>query len=371
VTRGATGGDTVTPAGTDLFEIPRAPSGATRGLGLSKILQVITLPVQKVGGKIIEFKVREWDREHHPTRLRAYGPDATFRELDDAAWKKLEGKRALLLIHGTFDTIAGAFFRLPAATLTELHKRYGATDADPWGRVIAFDHPTLADSPIDNAREFLKLVGNHALEVDIVCHSRGGLVTRSIAERPDDLGTLAPNLKVGTAVLVGATSNGTALADVDRWNQMIDRLTTLLSFAPVPAAVDVLETIFGLIRGLAVETAHDLHGLDAMSPKRPFLAGLNAQPKLGAGSSYRAVVSDYEPTDPDLKAFFADELKDEVVFKGPNDGMVDIDSIVGKAIVSPFPVTVTCVFDKAEGIEHSNYFGQKKTTDAFLDWLKG
>ena len=53
------------------------------------------------------------------------------------------------------------------------------------------------------------------------------------------------------------------------------------------------------------------------------------------------------------------------------DDLVVAQAFVGKAIVSPFPVTVTCVFDKAEGIEHSNYFGQTKTTDAFLDWLKG
>jgi hypothetical protein len=152
---------------------------------------------------------------------------------------------------------------------------------------------------------------------------------------------------------------------------MIDRLTTLLSFAPVPVAVDALETVFGLIRAIAIEAAHDLHGLDAMSPKRPFLADLNKQPKLPPGSSYRAIVSDYEPTDPDLKAFFADELKDGVVFGGPNDGMVDIASIVGKAIPAPFPVTVSVEFDKTEGIEHANYFGQDKTSKAFLDWLKG
>jgi len=359
-TRGA-----MSPAGTQLFEVPRAPSGPpTRSFGLPKILQVISFPIAKAGGKIIEFEIRQWDRDKHPTLLRAYGPDKSLTALDDAGWARLAQGRTLLFVHGTFDTISGAFNRLPPATLAELHTRYG-------GRVIAFDHPTLADSPIDNAAAFFGIVGDHQLDVDIVCHSRGGLVTRAIAERPRDLRSVGPNVRVGTSVLVGATTNGTWLADLGHWNEMIDRLTTLLSFAPVPAAVDALETVFGLVRSLAVETDHDLAGLDAMAPTRPYLAEVNAKPTLGAGGSYRAIVSDYEPSDPDLKAFFADEFKDSVIFKGPNDGMVAIDEILGDSIPTPFPIDQKVAFGPTEGVEHASYFGQDKTSAALLEWLRG
>ncbi len=357
--------DTFTPAGSDLFEIERVPSGPVRrGFGISKILQVVTFPVAAVAGKVAEFEIRKWDHEHHPTVLRAYGPDKSLSPLKDADWKRLEGGRSLLFIHGTFDTITGCFARLPDVTLQELHKRYE-------GRVIAFDHPTIADSPIDNAREFFKAVGSHKLEIDLVCHSRGGLVSRSIVERPEDLAPLGPNLTVGTAILVGATTNGTDLANVDRWNQMIDRLSTLLSFAPLPAAVDVLESIFGLIRAIAVDTAHDLAGLDAMSPPRPFLHKLNDNVRVPVGTTYRVIDSDYEPDDPDLKAFFVDGLKDDVVFHGANDGMVAIESIEGRTLEPPFPVLEPCFFGKDDGVEHANYFGQAKTSRALLGWLTG
>ncbi len=152
---------------------------------------------------------------------------------------------------------------------------------------------------------------------------------------------------------------------------MIDRLSTLLSFAPLPAAVDILETVFGLIRSIAVDTAHDLAGLDAMSPKRPFLHKLNDTVRVPAGTAYRVIDSDYEPDDPDLKAFFVDGLKDDVVFHGPNDGMVAIESIEGRTLEAPFPVLEPCFFDQADGVEHANYFGQAKTSRALLGWLSG
>ena len=187
----APSGRDISPEGVQVFEVDRAPSGpATRTFGLPKILQVISFPLVKAGGKLIEFKVREWDRDKHPDRVSAYGPDRSLTALDDAAWARLSKGRCLLFIHGTFDTVAGCFTRLPDATLAELNHRYG-------GRMIGFDHPTLADSPIDNARAFFQIVGDHHLDVDIVCHSRGGLVTRAIAERPSDLATMGPNVRVG------------------------------------------------------------------------------------------------------------------------------------------------------------------------------
>ena len=66
--------------------------------------------------------------------------------------------------------------------------------------------------------------------------------------------------------------------------------------------------------------------------------------RVPAGTTYRVIDSDFEPADPDLKAFFVDGFKDDVVFKGPNDGMVAIDSIEGKPLQKPFPVLEPCTF---------------------------
>jgi pimeloyl-ACP methyl ester carboxylesterase len=365
----ATRGEALGPPDSTVFEIPRYPAATegSRAFGLPKIFQVLTYPIAKVSGAIIDYQVGKWDRRNHPTRLTAYGPDATQAPIDDQKWQELAKGPALLYVHGTFDTISGCFAMLPPATRRTLHDRYGK-------RVIAFDHATLADSPIANARALLETVRDRKLQVDIVCHSRGGLVARALSERPGDLAKLAPNFSVRTAVLVGATSNGTQLADVDRFKDMLDRMTTMLSFLPVPAAAPAIATITAIIRAIGtvgLQVAHDLDGLDAMSPDRPFLAEMNKAPKLAQGGSYRAILSDYEPDDPDLKAFFADEFKDVVVFKGSNDGMVSEDSIVGKTIKSPFPVTVTCQFGTDEHVEHANYFRQVKTSQSLLDWLPG
>lgn len=366
-----TRGETLGPPGTVTYEIRRvsaavATAAATdrRGFpGLSKIIQVITFPIAKVVGKLVQFKVRDWDVEHHPPQIRGYGKDGSLRALDDGAWKKLSAGRGLLFIHGTFDTTSGAFGRLPAATRTTLFERYQ-------GRVIAFDHPTLADDPIENARTFLGMVGDRTLDLDIVCHSRGGLVTRAIAERPENLHDLAPNLKVATAVLAGATSNGTILADADNWNELVDRITTLLSFLPVPFAVDALETVFGLVRSIAVETAHDLKGLDAMVPGGAFLERLNKTTAVPPWLRYRALVSDFEPRDPGLKAWLDDEVRDHI-FDAPNDMMVSIDSMTGKGLKGAFPVTITSAFGPTDAVEHADYFHQERTSKALLDWLTG
>ena len=94
-------------------------------------------------------------------------------------------------------------------------------------------------------------------------------------------------------------------------------------------------------------------------------------PGAGVGCAVPGDPLDYEPTDPDLKAFFADEFKDSVIFKGPNDGMVGVDEILGDGIASPFPIADPCRFDRSEAVEHANYFGQDKTSKALLAWLSG
>jgi len=333
-----------------------------------QILQVLSFPLVKAGGALIDFGIGTWDRRNHPSRLTMYGPDASQRPITDQDWTNLAAGPCLLFIHGTFDTIGGAFAMLPPATLRKLHQSYG-------GRVIAFDHPTLADSPIANARALLEKVGAHSLQVDVVCHSRGGLVTRSLAERPGGLDQLAPNFSVRTGVLVGATTNGTDLANVDHFKVLLDRLTTMLSFLPVEAAAPALATIVQVVKALGalgLEAAHDLDGLDAMSPGRPFLTQLNASPKLGKDGSYRAIASNYEPDNPTLKAFLIDEVKDLGVFKGPNDGMVADSSILGEALPNPvFPITKSFTFGDTDRVEHANYFGQPATSLRFLEWLTG
>jgi hypothetical protein len=64
-----TRGEILGPPGTLTYEVRRVSSDAATGAatdrrgfpGLSKIIQVITFPIAKVIGKVVQFKIRDWD----------------------------------------------------------------------------------------------------------------------------------------------------------------------------------------------------------------------------------------------------------------------------------------------------------------------
>ena len=73
------------------------------------------------------------------------------------------------------------------------------------------------------------------LEVDIVCHSRGGLVSRALA---GEQGTATP-FHVRRLVHVATPNHGTALATPDNLVPFIDRITTMTNrwtWWPLPSA---------------------------------------------------------------------------------------------------------------------------------------
>ena len=340
---------------------------ATRGgVSISTIIRVITFPISRVVGEVAQFAARRWDLEHHPPQVRAYGPDGRLTELTAADRARLSAGRSLLFVHGTFSTTEGAFNRLPAATMEELHRRYE-------GRVIAFDHPTIADDPFVNARQFYDIVGDLSLEMDVVCHSRGGLVARSIAERPGDLSTLGPHTQVPQIVLVGVVNQGTILADADNWGELVDRFTSLLYRLSGPGISQTLETVLAVVKSIAIGTVHELEGLSAMAPGSEFLQQLNTGPADPAAATYRAITSDFEPSDPGLKAWLNDEVRDRIFEDKANDMMVTIESMAGANGSARFPIKPASIrsFAAAEAVEHSDYFGQALTSSAFDDWLKG
>jgi hypothetical protein len=343
---------------------PAKGKGTTRGLipGLDKVIRVITFPIAWAVGKGARFAFRKWDAGRHPSQVRAYDKKGKLSDLDERTWKSLSAGPALLFVHGTFSTTDGAFGGLTRDTRQALDEKYK-------GRVIAYDHPTIADDPIENARRFLEIAGDRRLELDIVCHSRGGLVSRAIAERPGDLAPLAPKTGVRSIVLVGVPSGGTILADADHWNELLDRLTTLINLLPTPGMNDVLESVLAMVRSIAVQTAKDLKGLESMVPTGAFLKRLNVA--ATGTASYRAIVSDFEPKNPGLRAWLNDASRDWIFKNQPNDMMVTIESMTGRNGSTRFPVTDLQKFLQKDAIEHAHYFPEKATSQALLDWLPG
>jgi hypothetical protein len=120
---------------------------------------------------------------------------------------------------------------------------------------------------------------------------------------------------------------------------------------------------------MAVKTAVNLAGIDAMAPHSDFLKRLNVMSH--AEADYRAIVSDFEPRNPGLLEWLSDEVRDEIFGRRANDMMVTIDSMTGENGSSRFPVKEIRGFTGSDAVEHAQYFSQKPTTDALLEWLPG
>ena len=370
---------TLTPGAAPLetikFIIPTQPvrgRAASRGLGDigKKLLKVFVYPLtDAVLGAIGRGFVRSWEAKNRPYSIRTYGPSdyrATAPDLSPSEWQRMAQGRALLFVHGTFST-AGAFSPIDLPSMTTLAGAYG-------GRVFAFNHPSLSEDPQENADRFLSQIpAGLALNVDIVCHSRGGLVSRELAIRG-----AARGLTVNKIVLVGVPNGGTALADDDHMVDMIDRFTNIAHVIPAGTVSEVVDALVVGLKVIAHGFLHDLVGLRAMKPRGDFLSSLNALSARGV--ELFAIASDYEPTDQRLisTARVADSILDAVFEQAPNDLVVPTIGAYAPtnqanppAMVPGFPIpdAKRVVFGHADGVIHTEYFGNATTVKALCDWL--
>lgn len=302
--------------------------------------------------------------------------------------------RILLLVHGTFSSTIGAFSGLAAhdwgkAFLEEAFSRYDA--------VLGFDHRTLSVDPLENASELLAVLQSlktpSAPLFDIVTHSRGALVARSLIE------LLLPferewTPRVKHVVFVAATNHGTRLAEPDNWHQFVNLYTNValagtraLGLVPQAklfalAAGGVIQGVGALVKFLidAVVTDQGAPGLAAMEPDGEFVTKLNqAQPGQPdpQHSSYYVVTSDFEPRGegegpkempPALLMMLADGFVDRL-FKVSNDLVVDVESMSAiDPTVGGF-VDDTYDFHRSRLVYHCNYFVRPEVADVLTNWL--
>jgi hypothetical protein len=329
----------------------------------TKLLKVLVFPlIDPVIGEVGEFFARRWEEKKRPYGVRRFGaddyttPGGTPLTGDD--WARLGQGRSLLFVHGTFSRTHSAFGGLSRETVAELEKRYE-------GRVFAFDHFTLSDDPQRNVEEFLARMPDGArLDCDIVCHSRGGLVSRLLAEQ---IGT--PKIRIGTIAFVAVPNHGTILTDAKHVSSFLDSYTNLLNLIPVPHPVEILEGVLTVVKQVAVDVLAGLDGLQSMRPGGPFLARLNRQT---AGSSrYRALAANWEPTDPGLKQFLGNRVLDAVFQKAQNDLVVPTLGVSEANGSGLFPITDPHVFGPADGVSHVNFFSHPVTQEKLLEWLVG
>ncbi len=354
---------------------PGAETPASRGVaGVvgKKLLKVLVFPLMDpVFGAVGEHFAARFEEHRRPYGLRTFTPDDYRNEtgvpIAGEAWQKLSSGRALLFVHGTFSRANHAFHGLPPEVVRRLHEVYE-------GRVFAFDHKTLSEDPRKNVSWLLgQLPDGTRLDLDIVCHSRGGLVSRVLAERGEELAVGDRNVRVGRVIFVAAPNAGTALADPRHMGEFLESYTNLLNFfdlLPDNGVTDLLDGIVTVAKQAAIGALGGLEGLRAMQPDGTFERWL-AESKPNDATKYFAVASDFAPETPGLRELFLDRLMDKVFGGVANDLVVPTASVYEAEPAPRFPIVERLVLKGPDAVGHSGYFAAPGVQRHILSWLEG
>lgn len=369
-------------AATARFDIP-----AARGLGAALVLRFAAPAIAGLAIKVLERDVARG-------LLHLRTPDSTswtrVDTLSDVDLPADRPPRILLLVHGTFSSTIGAFGRLADPDKPGHAFLEGAVET--YDAVLGFDHPTLSVDPLNNAEDLYQRLCAHApagTSVDIVCHSRGGLVARSLVESmlPDKqwAGT------VNRIVFVGVPNAGTHLADPGRWATFVNLYTNLLMAAASPVLGGTVGTailgaglkgVGALVKYLAAYAVDgdEVPGLAAMEPGGAFLTGLNQPGSPKPTQAWFAVISDFHSTTGDalgqspaefpaaLAHWLAEGAMDDILDRA-NDLVVDTASMtsVDNQPAGFFRDGVD--FGANPTVHHLNYFLQDEVAHALITWL--
>lgn len=278
-------------------------------------------------------------------------------------------KKALLFIHGTGSSLEGGFENVPPVILE--------TFKDDYPLILGYDHFTLSKTPLENASEMLmKLKDSHLLDeglkFDVVTHSRGGLVLRSLVELTDD-----GCQYVDKVIMVACPADGTSLADTRKWEslaKMLNLLTNIFFFAG-GASMKIFFTLAGgLVKFISKKIKdQSIPGIWAMDPNSEFLATLNTKSGGIQGNvTYDTIGSDFEPSGI-FRGGVCDDIIDgiaDIYFGDANDLVVDTDKMIvdwPKGIQGK--KTLSHAYKSSEHVYHLNYFKQAETYRKFSEFF--
>lgn len=342
---------------------------------------------ERLGESEVGEFLEKFDKELTPNcDLRS--PGNGLRQLKGGAWsaepvRPRTSGHILLFVHGTFSNVDAYLkeFRQIAegrAFIDEIEARYD--------QVLGFDHATLALSPVMNALDLARLFHDCKADIDVISHSRGGLVTRWWLEQFDSRGT-----GDARAVLVGSPLDGTSLAAPDRLKAALDFLTNVahaleLTGELATCAIPLLTVVTGLLRVICSVTslAAKTPALDAAVAMIPGLAAQsqiknnNELTRLNQTSlrkvEYSGVRASFQTEDPGWRFWqyfvrIGDRLKEagaNLVFDSENDLVVNTASM---AVLSRqpkeclIPAERILDFGQTDKVYHTVYFRQRPTVE--------
>ncbi|MGZ5427987.1 MAG: esterase/lipase family protein, partial [Thermoanaerobaculia bacterium] len=355
--------------GTHRFEVRLAPPPFVRR-GPGAVLRVFFLRFAgAVAGALLPALARAWEKKrfaeaHIPlglARLSAQGGKLVASRVERPSLPRAQ-VLGLLFLHGTFSHASAAFSDLARdgafEALSELHE----------GRVFAFNHLTVGRSPHENVKALLEAVRGTSLGafLDVVTHSRGGLVVRLLASSAG-----AP--RVNRVFLAASPNEGTPLASPARWDRLAAWLANLGEMFPGGALAFGLDFAAEALVWMASRAGGALPGIAAMDPAGRLVEKLNAV----AARPYEvaAAVARYEP-----RGNAARRLLDAaagVFFEDPNDLVVPTDGGARLGAAPPVPADDVIRFGPGGNagagaiVHHLNLFAQRETKERIKIFLGG
>lgn len=377
-----------------------SPSRVKRGVVSDFVFGRIKAYVLKFAARIVVdegIKYLERNVRCGLVRLETFAVEG-WKPVNDPAKLRLpedRPARVLLFVHGTFSSTIGAF---------------GALGATPWGRkfleaahtnydlILGYDHATLSEGPLSNATELLGLLEGvnwkHPPHFDVITHSRGGLVVRSLLEYLLPLSSWQAHFD--RVVFVAATNGGTRLAEPDNWATLIDLYTNIAvaAFKVIglfPQAKPTTTLLSELIQGLGAfvkycatraVTDGGVPGLAAMEPDGDFVRKLNeAQPGQPTveKSYYCAITSEFtprlsgehQPQELSLRLLeWAANKVSGALMDAPNDLVVDTPAMTAIDLNTGSFLKDHYDFGRNPQVYHTSYFIQPEVANALTRWLR-
>jgi pimeloyl-ACP methyl ester carboxylesterase len=310
--------------------------------------------------------------------LRRWNP--TTKKLEPFKGSDAAGKKILLLIHGTFsncDKIIEDLNAAPGNAGKDLLE--AASSGKRYDFVLTFDHPTVAVSPAMNAFDLASALVPYPKAIDLVAHSRGGLVARWYLEG------FTNRIVERRAVLVASTIAGTSLAAPPRVRAAFNHLANVGSV--LGGASRLLPHPFILASGTLLRVVSSIIKFGTATPVLDaavaMIPGFQGQSRVGnnpellrlqenwveGGIAYFVVKSDFRPKDPgwNFLQYFSKPMQRvehwaaDLVFEGPNDLIVDGDSMASFSRDFILPESHILDFGENDLVHHTNYFLQTRT----------
>lgn len=373
---------------------PRPRAGGRAGLPPGDVVKQFAF--ERLATSKVYTALTELDQRLTPQAVFRGSAGNGLRRLRNGALEpfsdpsRVGGKKVLLLIHGTFSNGESI---VVSGLQSEFTGRQLLADAEKrYDLVLVYDHPTLSVSPMLNAFDLAALLRPSPAVLDIVCHSRGGLVARWFCEAYADA---ALKRRV---VFVGVPLAGTSLAAAPSLKNALDLLTNVADALRIAGDLAGANALFnaasGLLRVVGSVTGAVLNtalldaaialvpGLDAMSRVGNNQELTRLRMNTGSGDftsgqvRYFAIRSNFEPQAIGwnfLRLFskpmarLGDWAADRV-FDGPNDLIVDTVSM--DEVADSRLIKVAHDFKTNERVHHTNYFVQPETVRAIRTSLE-